>query len=222
MPSSADIGTIVSDAEVISFVQDWSVEGNFTLAEEVLIRGVEAKVRRETGQDYVSSTHADEEHTIKAPITRDGVIIREGTEFRVNNFPVTSWTSLKKVTARDATTGDPSTTETIQRNSYHVELTSGIVRMISPDLLDEFDAWPSNGFPSGTMILLATYTAGNVPDDLKLLVLQILARLHLQQKNKLWGRTSQSVDGLQNNYPDIAFTQSELRAIKQFKKWHFA
>ena len=221
MPS-ADIGTIVSDAEVISFVQDWSTEGNFSRAEELLITGVEARVRRETGQDYSSAVVTDEEHTIKPPITRDGIIIRETTQFRVNNFPITIWTSLKKVTARDSTTGLPSTTETLQRNSYHVDMNSGIVTLISPDLLDEFDAWPSQGFPSGTKILLASYTAGNVPDDLKLLVLQIIARLHLQQKNKLWGRTNQSIDGMQNSYPDIAFTESEKRALRQFKKWHFA
>src|SRR3990167_9326818 len=110
MPS-ADIGTIVSDAEVISFVQDWSTEGNFSRAEELLITGVEARVRRETGQDYSSAVVTDEEHTIKPPITRDGIIIRETTQFRVNNFPITIWTSLKKVTARHPTTRLPSTTQ---------------------------------------------------------------------------------------------------------------
>ena len=221
MPSSADVGTIVSNDDVESFVPDFGTEP-FPRAEELLILGVEAEVRRECGRDFASTSYSDEEYSISAPIIRDGLVIRHSTEFRLTQYPVTTFTSLKKVTARSTSTGLPSETETIARESYHVELSTGIVRILQPDKLDPFNIWPATGFPQGTAILLATYTAGNVPDDLKLLVLQIIARLHLQQKNKLWGRTSQAIDGLQNEYPDIAFTESELRKLSKFKKWLFA
>lgn len=221
MPSSADVGTIVTNDAIESFVPDFGTEP-FTTAEETLILGVEAEVKRECQRDFVSTSYSDEEYTVPSPILRDGLVIRHSTEFRLKQYPVTTFTSLKKVTARSESTGLASTTDTIQRDTFHVELSTGIVRILKPDMFDPFAIWPGTGFPQGTAILLATYAAGNVPDDLKLLVLQIIARLHLQQKNKLWGRTSQAIDGLQNEYPDIAFTASELRKLQKFKKWLFA
>lgn len=223
MPDSAgDVGAIVTDAEVSGFIPSWSQDGNFSTAEELLVRGVEAEVQRECQRTFVATTYTDEEYSIAAPIIRDGIVIRRTTEFRVQQFPILEWTSLKKVTNRDTVTGLASASETLERHSYHVDRPTGIIRIVKPDNLDPFNILPGTGFPSGTMILLATYRAGDVPDDLKLLVLQIIARLHLQQKNNLWGRTSQSVDGLQNTYPDIAFTASESRKLAKFRKWIFA
>jgi len=214
----ADIGSIVTDEEVSSFITGWSQPGEFTKAEQALVKGVESEVEQETGRTFSVTTYTDEEYSIGPPVINAGIIVRETIAFRLNQYPVTTFTSLKKVTARDASTGLASATETLQRNSYHVEMSSGIVRMISPDLLNAFDVWPDSGFPHGTKILLATYTAGTVPDWLKLLVLRVIARLSIQQKNNRWGRTSESVDGLNNEYPDVDFTKGEMRTLMRAKK----
>ena len=218
----AEVGVLVTDEEVSDFVHGWSAVGSFKNSEQILIQGVEAEVERECGRTFTSTTYTDEEYSIPEVIVRDSLVIRQATEFRLKQYPVTTFTALKKVTERSTVTGLATATETLAREGYHVELPTGIVRIIKPDKLDPFNIWPGTGFPQGTMILLATYTAGSIPKDLKLLVLQIIARLFIQQKNMLWGRTSQGIDGLNNTYPDIAFTESEMRKLHRFKKWHFA
>ena len=220
----ADVGSIATNDEVYSFCKasGWPSNGSFEPVHDILIKGVESEVAHVTGRTFPTGVKTDEEHSIPPAILRDGFAIGQTFEFQVKHYPITAWSSLKKVTGRDASSGAVSSSDTIQRNSYHVDLETGVVRMIDPSTLSLWDTYPGAGFPAGTKILLATYTAGyapaDIPDDLKLLVLQIIARLFIQQKNGLWGQTSQAIEGFQNNYPDVEFTKSEMGKLERFSK----
>jgi len=79
--------------------------------------------------------------------------------------------------------------------------------------------YPVAVFPQGVANILATYNAGEIPYDLKLLVLKIITRMFTYQRNKRWGQSSISMEGTTVSYVDMALTHEEAGELQGFKRW---
>ena len=217
---NADIGQIITDAEAHAFIDGFAQADE--IVQTLLIRGVEAKIIRRTGQKLVNTTITDEEISIAPETVRDGIVINPRTEWRVRYSPILTWTSLKAVTARNESSGAVSASDVLQRNSYHVDLPSGIVRLLNQPGVQPFEIYPSQSFPTGIKNLLASYTTGllsvGAPYDLKLLALKIVARLFLQQKNNRWDSSTMSFGDTSVTFLNVEFTKGEEGDVDMFRR----
>lgn len=221
-----DIGTLVTDAEIFSFAHGtWSQVGNFNDAEKVIIRGVEAKLKRACGLDFISDEFT-EDITIELAPRQDGFLVFQRDRFVLRRPPIQTFEELLWIIERDATTGLPTQTAVIPRNSYVVDMDTGLVRLqTAPIPLSSFDVYPMVGFPEGIAIMQASYTgfSATVPADLKLLAIKIMVRLHGVWRNHRWGQTSVAgPEGSSSEYPDVFLTADESGELDMFRTGFFA
>jgi hypothetical protein len=227
----ANVGTFATDAEYSVMVPGFPQPGEYGQTgsidrPSILIRCVEAAIRREVNLPDAAETVTGDEYSIEWPQVQDGVIINRQTSFMLRRSPISEFTGLRIVGSRDPITGAVLTSTTIPRNSYHVELDTGIVRELTWSLMQgyPFPIWPGGGFPSGTMILQADYktATGQATDDLsqqvKLVCFMAVARLFKQFENNRWDIASMSMDGQSITYIDVQFTKQELGHLSGMKR----
>jgi len=221
----SDVGTLVTDAEVADFVKNHSAAGKFSMTEALIIRGVEAKIRRAIGEAFVQTVYTDEAYSVDWEKQSGQFVTVENSRLILKHGPVSSFGALKLVTSRDAVTGAPSATYTIPRNAYFVDMDNGVIQIIDPALIDPNALYPGGLFPAGVGNLLATYTAwsSQPPADLKLLTLKIIARINGTQRAGRWGQSSTaSPDGSTTNYLDMSFTSDEEGDLDPFRTGFYA
>lgn len=226
----ADIGVIGTDQEYALMVAGFKGAGDFgsISKEAIIIRTVEAALRREMQFPLDAETVTNEEYSIEFPIIQNDVMISRRTSFMLRRAPIASWDALKIATARDATTGAVSSTQTLPRNSYHVELSTGLVRELNWTLIQGFllQLWPEFSFPAGTMNLLASYHIAAISGDIsaaaKAVAFMAANRLFKKFQNNSFDVMSISIDGMSTTYLSKGFfTDMELSLIKPFKKGVF-
>lgn len=225
----ANVGTFATDEEYAVMVPGFKKAGEFGAGidrESILIRGVESAIRREINIPTSGETIVGDEYSIDWPRVQDGVIVDRQTSLMLRRSPIKEFTALRIVGSRDPSTGAVLTASTLPRNSYHVELETGIIRELTWTLMEGFllMLWPAFGFPSGTMILLADYktetaqATGDVAQQVKLVCFMAVARLYKQFQNNRWDVASLSIDGTSTSYIDVQWTKQELGHLQGMKR----
>lgn len=227
-----NVGTLATDQEYAT-VKGFPEAGEFgsgpegTLA-SIIIRAVEAAVRREVNVAGEETEIEGEEYTIAYPTLQDDIIVRRQTAFMLRSAPVETFTALRIATARSATDGSVTSSLTVPRNAYHVELSTGIVRELEWSLLQTLvGSWPLPyyGLPPGTMMLLADYTAlapaSGDAAQMKVVCLMMASRLFNQFKNNRWDVASLSFDGTSTSYLDCYLTKQEMGHLSSMKRGIF-
>ncbi len=223
-----DVGAIVTNDEVTNFVSgiDTITDGS---VEEIMVLAAEGLVEDYCQRSFSTQVHTDEEYDIPNELKIHNVVIRPYNELSLRDYPVdlSETFEIKFVTARDETTGLPSNTTLIKRNSYVVDNEVGLVRVLANTLdVLTFPQLPRANsvfsFPEGFAEILVTYTSGftavNMPRNLKLAVLIAVARLHrLQQKGQWDVKLVTTEFGVTNLIRDM-LTPEELILLKQFKR----
>lgn len=210
----------MTDAEVIGFVNtiDTIAENS---KEELLVNAVEDTVENYCQRKFESQIITDEEHSIGREAAWHGLVIKPANQFRLKQFPITTFTELKFVTERDETTGAPSQTTVITRNRYHVDLETGVVTLLERPL-DHLHTLGGNSFrsfPHGTAVLLATYTAGFVttPNDLKVAILQIIARISRMRSDDSFTETQVFSEFGSTMWNRVTLTKEEMLFLDSFR-----
>jgi hypothetical protein len=235
-----DTGQILTDAEVGS-IPGWPPVGSgWPVLNALIIRGVEAEIIRQGNLQIAGQTYTREPYTIEPPVRHDNVVTHPKDVVLLRHAPVLTLTGFKLeiVSERDATTGEPSIVSDLPRNSYGINLSSGIVRLfysvpLDPSIFpyplvnDPAGMWPFAGsFPPGVDNLLATYTSGlaTVPADLKLLALMVMARTWKKFQNQDWEVAAMSMSGGaggSTTYLNVEFTERELGILRRFQRGYF-
>lgn len=235
----ADISEIVPNQAFLAFVpQAGSIEENSPNAE--LIRGIEAMVYSELGINGITlakQTYTDEEIHVERPdLLWDNMLTRSQQKLVLRNKPVISFTELKVVESRKASDGTPDVTTVVPRNAYHVDK-YGIITLLQPyqPIYQLGQVYQTAIFgwltwPKGRAVMLATYEAGidldttNPTADartrlLRLLILQMFARLQQMQKQNLWYQeaTTSNVGGTLNLLR-TDFTMEERALMNAFMR----
>lgn len=225
----ADAGNIVTDKQVLNFVEGMEAVTEDS-KEEILIKAAEATVERYCGKDFSKTSHVDEPYDVNREQVIDKIVVKASNIIRLDDYPVdlTEDFTLKYVTSRDATTGDPVNPTTIVRNAYDVEAESGIVTLYK-DIVSQQVVFPSFplsnsviSFPNGVSRILATYTSGvvvtSIPYDLKMGVLMLIARLWKMTKVGEWTvKNVASQFGVTTQFR-VELTPEEMFFLRKFKK----
>lgn len=233
----ADVGSIVTDAEVLALVP--TIKTIDTRA-KLIIQGAERAVTRHCKRSFASAPVAYSSESIDifpGSIFYDMQVVQPRLEFRVKHYPVSQWNSLKHVTARDATTGQPTPEGLvlIPRDSYVVDLETGIVHMIStawtmwmPEAIWALGMQQQSVWPAGIDIMRADYIAGVNGSseataveiaDLKLIVMRVIARVWTQFDQNTLNIASRSGEFGNDSYVNVILTEDEKKALNPFKKW---
>ncbi len=222
----ANSGRLVTDAEVSGFV---STISSIAIKEQVIIRAAEDIVDNALDRVLFEETYTDEEYDINAEMMWGGVLQKPSNRFRLLQYPVTTFTELKAVNDRDKTSGAVTSSTVLSKNEYHVKLRNGEVTLFETVFTSSDRLWPSlvnanslASFPSGTARLLATYKAGytltTVPQDIKLLILQLISRYHrLSVDNHFNVSTVESSFGISNLLRTM-FTPEERVILNSYKR----
>jgi len=190
--------------------------------ESIIVRTVEALVRRKVSIVGEELEIEGEEYSIPWPTVQDDIVIRRPTSFILRRAPVGEFTALKVVTERSAVDGSVTASTEFPRNGYHVELSTGIVRELDWVLTP---LWPYPGLPPGTMNLLADYSVV-VPSSgdaalMRMVCFMAAARIFNQFKNNRWDVASVSFDGSSTSYLDVCLTKQEEGMLAPLKRGVF-
>jgi hypothetical protein len=215
-----DAGRIVTDDEVIDFVPNIT-EISTTTA--LVIRAAEEAAEDYCRCSFLHAAYTDDPVRVRASEIRTlGRPLHRVVNCIIRNVPITRFDALKTVSAYDATTGRPSVTALVPRDAYHVEPRSGIVTLRSTFVSSEISASLFTSWPQGRDALLATYLGGytrdKLPAQLKLAVLQIIARISLLQEKQAWHLDSVSTDFGTTTYKRVDLTDEEKRDLNRFRR----
>lgn len=222
----ATAGKLVKNEEVSAFV---GTIDEFAVREAIIVKAAERIIDNALDRVLFETTYTDEEYDISLEASWGGIVQRPSNIILLKQFPVTTFTSLKVVTDRDKTTGLPSSTTTLNKNEYNVDTDAGIITLYETTFAQSDRLFPSfinpnslQSFPAGVARLLATYVAGytekTVPDDLKLLVLQMVARIHRLAKDNHFNVSAIQSDFGVTTLLRTMFTPEELVILKSHKR----
>jgi hypothetical protein len=227
-----NVGKIVSDDEVRAMIPLIKSIGP---RETFVIKAVEAQVKRHCRRDFAIQAYADEEYDIDTgELQYAGTPTINRRAFMLKQVPVTGFTSVKQVVSRSSETGAVASTETIARDAYWVDPTLGVVNLLEAITIYSTDTLLNMGlvtsWPKGKAILICTYTAGYLyedlasdstlrtanavamPDDLKMAVIQIIDRyLHMSEQQLYHLQTQQGE--FANTTPVRGLTADEKRLL---------
>jgi hypothetical protein len=222
----ADVGTLATNLEYATMCAGFAAAGTFgggkVDRESIVIRAVEALVKRECNATGEALTIANEEYSIPRPVVQDDIIIRPVRSLMLRRAPLSAFASLRIVTERSPTDGSVTATSTVPPNVYAVELATGIIRILDWILIE---AWPYYGFPAGTMNMLANYStlaaASGDLDLMRTVCFMAAARIFNQFKNNQWNVSSITMDGMSTSYLDCHLTKQELGMLRGLKRGVF-
>jgi hypothetical protein len=213
----SDAGKIVTNQEVVDFVTNITA---ILDPQALLIQAVEATVEEYCQRTFALTEYEDEQIAIRnGQYGFDDYVTKRRLEFLVKNYPVTEWTSLKMITGLDSE-GALQSTE-LSRGSYFVDTKVGRVTLIYG--IPVTNAYALRSWPTGAPSLLAHYTAGfdsdEMPPNLKLGVLMIMARISGLADVKGWSLTT---FGSQFTTPTtlkrVMLTDEEKMALSPFRR----
>ena len=210
-------GTIVTENEVVAFCP-----GIDTLADDtpdgILLPMIEASVkdflkRDLTATDYVTDI------SVKRELVWHHVLIQPRDTFFTEDFPVNTWTKLEKVVSRDDLTGDPDQLQLIPRDTYFVDLKSGVIRLLRS--LQDIELRPVFSFPTGVASMIATYNAGfavdSVPPAVKLVTLMRFKRFKAMMDQAAWNlKMVVNPTGGETSYLRVDWTPEEKGMLEPF------
>ena len=222
----ADAGKLVKNSEVSAFI---GTVDEFKIREEIIVKAAEKIVDDVFDRTLFKTTYTDEEYDVPLELTWGGIPQRPANVIRLRQLPITTFTSLKVVTARDATTGAVSASTTLTRNEYYVNLVNGIITLFETSFASTDRLFPSfinanslQSFPAGVARALATYESGytekTVPHDIKLLILQIVGRMHRLVKDNHLNVTAIQSDFGVTSLLRTMFTPEEMMIIKSHRR----
>lgn len=225
--SFPNVGRLVTPEEVVAFVPP--MNSTIGVLETIVIESAEDMVEEYCQRRFEVQEYEDEQYVIRRPSEAfDGWITAARHELRLHHRPVTEFTSLKHVTQRHETTGEPVSPAVIPRNLYSVDLSPGIVIFGGPLLRLEIGDFPHQFFAgyagSPYIELLATYEAGyeEIPSRLKLAVLMIIYRVYMMTKQQNWHRTQSQTTGAMSIWQEFirekgGLTPEEKLILDMFK-----
>ena len=197
--------------------------------ETTVIEMVEDMVEDYCGRKFELQEFEDEQYLIRRPsVTFDEITVVPRIELRLKQRPVTEFTSLKQVTQRSATNGEPVDPITIGRNLYNVDFQSGILIFCAPLQTYNVNQYPlaltSGLFGSPYIELLATYEAGyeTIPSRLKGAVLMAIYRIYVMTLQQNWHRTQSQTTGAASIWQEFirnecGLTPEEKLILDRFK-----
>jgi len=141
-------------------------------------------------------------HVETGQLSWDGIITQPRRELFLKYRPLTEFTSLRMVLTRNPADGKPLETSTVPRESYYVEMPTGIISLLAP-LINQVYPFAMTSWPMGVAVLQASYKAGlsiaqaaeGITSSLKLAELQIIARIFAFQNRQSHHISSVSADG---------------------------
>lgn len=219
------MGVLVSDALVKASTR---IKDLTNLTAALVVRSVEAAVQRECGRTFIETTYTDESVDIDpGEIKRYDMPVNYRLKFRVKQYPISTWTSLKQVTSRSPSTGQVLTSSVITRDAYYVDLRTGIVTLLETISAYSLDTTLNSGlltsWPSGVNVLLASYVAGykaaDIPADLQEIILRVIARIWHQFDTQGFNTSSSSGEMGTTSYINVHFTEDDLKRLRPFKRW---
>lgn len=218
----ANAGKLVTNAEVSGFV---GTIDEFKIREEIIVKAAEKIVDNIFDLTLLLTTYTDEPYDVKLELVWGSIVQKPANIIRLLQLPVSTFTELKVVTDRDKTTGAVISSTTLNKNEYFVKLSSGIITLFETSFAASERLFPSfinpnslSSFPAGVARLLATYVAGydekTVPHDIKLLILQIVGRMHRLVKDNHLNVTAIQSDFGVTTLLRTMFTPEEMMIIK--------
>jgi len=232
----ANVGQILTDEEVGS-IPGWPKGSTMPILAQLVLRGCEAEIIRAAQLQIKETQRTREPYTIEPPVRRDNIVTHPKDMFILRNAPVKTLDGfmLEVVQAREPQTGAVTLASELPKSAYGVDLVTGIVRLyysvpLDPSVwpyplsLDPNNMWPFAGsFPPGVDGLLATYISASaeIPDDLKLIALMVVARTWKRFQNQDWEIASTSLAGSSTAYLNVQFTNRELGTIRKFQRGVF-
>lgn len=223
----ANVGVFATDQEYAVMIPGFKQVGDFGVGVDrasLIIRCVEASLRREINIPLSDQVIVGEEHTMAWPTFQDGMLIRRQTSFMLRGSPVKTFSGLRIALTRSDVDGSVLTSSTIPRASYHVDMQSGVVQELEGTLMQGFllTIWPDFGFPSGTMALLADYTTSVPESDIglqaKMVCFMAVARIWNEFEKNRFGVTSSSFNGVSTSYLNVQWTPEEMGYLKGMKR----
>ncbi len=224
-----NISTIVTNDDVTNFIPTLSVLTTDS-REEIIVKAAEATIENYCNRTFKTLPHVDEEYDVDRELRIHRVVIRPYNIIRLIDYPVdlSEAFTAKFVTERDQTTGLPSASTVINRNSFNVEASTGIIHLyrntsLSNQVLPGFSSSNSViSFPEGVARILFTYTSGfseaNIPYDLRMGMLMLVARLLKLSESGKWSESSvQTEFGITTNLR-VQLTNEEMFFLKKFKR----
>jgi len=211
-------GTIVTEKEVVAFCPGLDTLADDT-PEALLLPMIEDSVKEFLRRELTTTPYV-QEVDIKDEIIWSDILIKSRDTFLTQDFPVITWTKLEKIVSRDKITGLPDQLLLIPRDTYHVKLVSGIVRLLRP--LQDIELRPQFSFPIGVASMQATYTAGfanlaAIPAPVKLGVLMRFKRFLAMMKGGDWNlKMVVNPQGGQTTYFRIDWTPEEMSVLQPF------
>jgi hypothetical protein len=212
--------TIVTEKEAVLWCPGLSTLADDT-PEHLLLLMVEQSVKTFLDRPLESTPYV-QDVDVKDEIAWHDILIRGRDTFLTLDYPVTTWTSLEKVVSRDPVTGEPDDLQVIPRDSYHVKLSSGVVRLLRP--LQDIELRPQFSFPTGVAAMRATYVAGfdtteDIPADIKAATLMRFKRFHALMKAGDWVLKSvTNPTGGTTEYLRIDWTPEERSLIEPYMR----
>ena len=177
--------SIISIAEFCDAAQiDQAVASNVLLG--IVVGAAQERIEAYCGRIFETATFT-EYHDIGDATTR---------HIYVQNPPITSVTSLQY----DAQSDDP---ETVDSSDYITDTSSGKVTL--------YDGYFGRGEQSVKVVYVGGYAAADMPDVVKLGV--ILLAQHYWNVPEAIGRTSESVDGLSQNFETYSDIPAGIRSL---------
>ncbi len=221
----ANAGKLVTDDDVADIV---GTIDQLSEPETIVVKAAESMVDNALDRILFKATYTDEEYDIATELAWAGVV-RPVNRFRLLQYPVTTFTSLKAVNDRDKTTGAITASTTLNKNEYHVKTLNGEITLYQTTFSSSDRLWPSllnanslASFPGGTARMIATYTAGytdaTVPFDLKFLILQLVARLHRLMKDNYFTVTAIESNFGMTTLMRSMFTPEERVILNSYKR----
>ena len=224
-----NISSIVTNDDVTNFIPTLKVLTTDS-REEIIVKAAEAVVENYCNRTFATTPRVDEEYDINNELRMHGIVIKPYNIIRLDGYPVDLDQDfiVKFVTERDQTTGLVSASTVINRNSFNIDTSAGIIHLyrntsLSNQALPGFSSSNSVvSFPEGIARILVTYTSGfseaAVPYDLRMAMLMIIARMHtLAQTNKWTESSVQSEFGVTTNLR-VQLTNEEMFFLKRFRR----
>lgn len=212
--------TIVTEKEAVLWCPGLNTLADDT-PEHLLLVMVEQSVKTFLDRPLKSTPYV-QDVDVRDEIAWHDILIKPRDTFLTLDYPVTTWTSLEKVVSRDPTTGDPDDLQVIPRDTYHVKLSSGVVRLLRP--LQDIELRPQFSFPIGVAAMRAKYVAGfatasDIPADIKAATLMRFKRFHGLMKAGDWNLKSvTNPTGGTTEYLRVDWTPEERSLIEPYTR----
>lgn len=219
----ADSSKYVTNKEVQDFIpalKDSPVTSGSP--QDLIIKAVDAVIDQYLAKTFrivlVSQTIEFEDiHVETGEICWDGIVTMPRRDIFLRYRPVTEFTSLRMVLSRNPTDGKPLDTSIIARETYYVDMDTGIVSLLAP-IINSVYPYVMTSWPQGVAILQASYKAGvdivtssdTALNALKLAELQIIARIFAFQNRQSHHVSSVSADGAgQTNFLRVTLSNED-------------